>query len=151
MTERPRRRANDLERACRRAIAASAWLALACGSGSNDYARAAVALGTTVLATGTYRAITGECWAQCRPGYVCDRERGLCIRAECAPGCPVGTHCVREVDGRFACVDDVGSFQLGPRADPPPPAVDAGAPVTPDAGALLAPEAGAAGNADPRL
>jgi len=146
LVTRDHRPRTTLERAALRALALLAWLPLACaGPTTNNYAVAGVALGGTVIAAGANRAITGDCWAHCAPGYVCDRPRGLCVKAECAPGCPVGTHCEREADGRFSCIDDVGAFTLGPgpRATSPSFAlVDAGAPDPVDAGAASGSDAG---------
>jgi len=166
--QRKSRPTTSLERAFARTVTLCGWLALACGSGSNEYTAAAVAAGVTVLATGVNRAVTGNCWASCAPGYVCDRKSGICERAECAPGCPVGRHCVRELDGSFHCAEDVGAVSFGamarrrqsaaasanPSASPLPtsrnlPLADAGAPLpTIEAGAAgTAADAGDAGPA----
>jgi hypothetical protein len=86
-------------------------LAAACGQG--NYTAAGVALGASVTGAGVNRAITGDCWAVCSPGYGCDRQRGTCVRAECAPGCTPDQHCVIEADGRTRCIDNPGALSLG--------------------------------------
>jgi hypothetical protein len=83
---------------------------------TNDYGAAAAGLGVAVATTAVYRAATGDCWARCPAGHICDRASGLCVAAECAPGCPVGQHCVREVDGSTRCVDSAGTFTFGASA-----------------------------------
>lgn len=35
-----------------------------------------------LAAAGVNRAITGDCWASCRPGTRCNRKSGLCERIE---------------------------------------------------------------------
>jgi hypothetical protein len=74
----------------------------ACG-GSTE-AQAVVATAVMVTATGVNRALTGECWAACTPGYVCDHESGLCVPGECSPVCPETQTCVR-IDGALMCAD----------------------------------------------
>lgn len=146
MGDEKRRRHANIGPAFTRSIAFAAWLALACGSRGNDYTMAAVALGGTALATAGSRVATGNCVATCSPGHVCDRRSGFCVRGECAPGCPVGQHCVLEATGDFACVNDFGTVRMNnaPTARPSGVSVaDAGAPPPRDAGAALA-DAGAA-------
>jgi hypothetical protein len=104
------------------------FLALA-GSCSNQnqhtYAQAGVAAVVAVTTVGIHRALTSDCWARCRPGYLCNRESGLCELGECLPGCPYGTHCVRDVGGKYRCASDLGNqpIQSSFRT---PPASDAG-------------------------
>ena len=75
-----------------------------------------MAVGAAVAGTVLYRAVTGGCVASCRAYQVCDRQSGLCIQAECSPECAIGQECVREVDGRFRCVDDAMSFSMTTRS-----------------------------------
>ncbi|HYP77298.1 MAG TPA: hypothetical protein VER12_15115 [Polyangiaceae bacterium] len=89
-------------------------LAFGCGgSNGTQYAEAAVGLGATVGATGIYRAQTHGCWANCSPGYGCDRASGLCHRVECVPACPSNQTCFIEVDDSFRCIDVLGAGKLG--------------------------------------
>jgi hypothetical protein len=105
------------------------WGLASCGSShTNDYGAAAAGLGLAVAGAAVYRAATGNCWASCPSGHVCDRESGLCVALECAPGCPVGQECVRDLDGKTRCAPSAGAVTLGAAA-----ASDAGA-VGSDAG-----------------
>lgn len=97
---------------------AALCVALACGGRSSNYAAAGVGLGSLVTLSAVNRAVTGDCWAVCSPGFACDRPRGTCVRAECIPECAVGEHCVIEQDDRFRCMDDLGTARLGARARP---------------------------------
>jgi hypothetical protein len=72
--------------------------------GGSTEAQAVAATAVMVAATGANRALTGECWAACTPGYVCDHESGLCVPGECSPTCPETQTCVR-VDGVLMCAD----------------------------------------------
>jgi hypothetical protein len=66
-----------------------------------------------VLATGLYRGVTGDCWAACSAGYVCDRARGVCVAGEClSTGCAPGSRCAIESDGHFECVADLTVIPL---------------------------------------
>src|SRR6185437_11008217 len=59
----------------------TALAATACSS-SSPYGtpkNAAIGTGLAVAAAGANRAVTGECWAACRPGTVCDHATGLCV------------------------------------------------------------------------
>jgi len=95
-------------------LAAVAVVVACSGAGSSGgYAVAGAALGGTIVASGINRAVTSDCWAQCSPGYACDRGRGTCVRAECVPECAPGEHCVIEHDGRFRCMDSLGTARLG--------------------------------------
>jgi hypothetical protein len=96
------------------------WL-LGCG-GSNEYQykEAALGLGATVAMTGVYRATTGGCWANCTPGFACERKSGLCRRTECVPACPSTQTCVIEEDDRFRCIDMLGTGPLGATSSAPP-------------------------------
>jgi hypothetical protein len=49
---------------------------------ANKGAGAATAVGFGVGAAAIHRAATGGCWADCRPGLVCDRGSGTCIPYE---------------------------------------------------------------------
>ena len=99
------------------------------GSCSNvnqhTYAQAGVAAVVAVTTVGIHRALTHDCWARCRPGYLCNHESGLCELGECLPSCPYGTHCTRDVGGTYRCASDLGnqSIQSSFR---PAPASDAG-------------------------
>ena len=104
----------------------------ACSSHGSDYAAATAGLGAAVVYTAAYRAATGDCWARCGHGMVCDRRTGLCVEGECAPGCPVGQQCVRDLDRRSHCVDEALARRFG---NPAP--VDGGSPA-----ALSGPGAG---------
>lgn len=109
-----------------------------CGH-AGTYGAAAGGLGVAVAATSLYRGATGDCWAACSPGYVCDRARGICVAGEClSAGCAPGSRCVVEPDGRFDCVADPSVIPIGGAAGrrPAVSGSDAGAPVTvaPDAG-----------------
>jgi hypothetical protein len=107
----------------------------ACTSHGGDYTAAAAGLGAAVVYAAAHRAVTGDCWARCGHGRVCDRRTGLCVDGECAPGCPVGRQCVRELDGRSHCVDEALARSFG-RSAP----VDGGSPA-----ALSGPGAGRGG------
>ncbi|MFO0589325.1 MAG: hypothetical protein U0441_17440 [Polyangiaceae bacterium] len=50
--------------------------------GAANYRGAAVGAAFGLAAAGVNRAITGDCWAACRPGTRCDRKSGLCERIE---------------------------------------------------------------------
>lgn len=50
--------------------------------GAANYQGAAVGAVFGVAAAGVNRAITGDCWASCRPGTRCDKKSGLCERIE---------------------------------------------------------------------
>jgi hypothetical protein len=109
--------------------------ALASCGPSGGYGTAAAGVGVAVAATGLYRGVTGDCWAACSAGYVCDRARGVCVAGEClSVGCAPGSRCAIEPDGHFDCVADLTVIPLSRRS-----AVniyEAGAPPTgaPDAG-----------------
>src|SRR5688572_29280963 len=74
----------------------------ACGGSTEAQAVAATAV--MVAATGANRALTGECWAACTPGYACDHESGLCVAGECSPACPDTQTCI-QIDNGFRCAD----------------------------------------------
>jgi len=103
------------------------WL-LALGSrcsNANQHtaAQAGIATAIAVTTVGIHRALTGDCWARCRPGYLCNHESGLCELGECLPACPYGTHCTRDVGGTYRCASDLGnqstqsSFRVAPASD----------------------------------
>ena len=88
-------------------------------SSTNRHDVAAAGLGVAVGGAVVYRALTGNCYAQCGPGYACDRKSGLCVRLECAPGCPMGQQCVRDFDGSARCLASAGTLMPRPsRPDP---------------------------------
>ena len=63
--------------------------AAACGRPPpRSYGNALVGAALAVGAAGVNRAATGECWAACRPGTVCDKASGLCVEpsARASPG-----------------------------------------------------------------
>jgi hypothetical protein len=78
----------------------------------HTYGQAAVATVAAVGVVGLHRALTRDCWARCRPGYLCNEESGLCELGECLPGCEFGTHCVRDALGHYRCTSDLGNHQV---------------------------------------
>jgi len=85
------------------ALSFAATLVLpACGA-SNEV-KAVTGAAVLIAATGVNRELTGECWAACTPGYVCDHESGMCVEGECRPACPETQACVR-MDAGLTCVD----------------------------------------------
>jgi hypothetical protein len=117
-------------------------LALACGVPSSGYAEAGAGLATAVAFTGVNRAITGDCWAVCSLGYACDRVRGTCVRAECVPECASGEQCIIEQDGRFRCIDTLGTITLSGKVP------DAGSALSTPADAGAVADAASTGSAD---
>ena len=89
------------------------WLLGCGGNNGTQYTQAALGLGATVAMTGVYRATTGGCWANCTPGFACERKSGLCRRIECVPACPTTQTCVIEENDRFRCIDMLGVGPLG--------------------------------------
>jgi hypothetical protein len=91
------------------AAAIATALAFACGGspslgrGSNDYLGAVVTAGAAVAMAGANRAVTGDCWAQCRNGMMCDRDSGTCVALPCGGACPGDWTCQR-VGNREECV-----------------------------------------------
>jgi hypothetical protein len=82
-----------------RRIVLLAGLLVACGgkhTSASKYASAGVTAGLGVAAAGIYRASTGGCWADCRPGTTCDEPSGTCVPLPCGGDCPAGTHCFHE-------------------------------------------------------
>lgn len=73
------------------------------GNGTNDYAGALVTAGAGVFAAGGNRALTGDCWARCRNGMMCDRDSGMCVDVPCGGTCPADWKCQR-IGGREQCV-----------------------------------------------
>jgi hypothetical protein len=127
----------------------SPWLA-GCsstpGAATNNYGAAAVGAAVTVATVGLMRAATGECWARCSQGMVCDHESGLCVEGECYPACGWGQHCVRLSTG-LDCVPDPNAGLTSVASQPAPPAApSAAAPEDPPApapsGSAQAPAAG---------
>jgi hypothetical protein len=85
------------------AVAAS----LGCGPrNTHNYQAAAVGAGAVALHSVAYRAVTGNCYAMCTPGHLCDRQTGMCVPSECSPACPDGQRCTRDLDNRLYCEDD---------------------------------------------
>ena len=84
------------------AVGGALALAFACG-GTNDYLGAAVTAGAAVAAAGVNRAATGDCWAQCRNGMMCDRDSGTCVAVPCGGACPADWRCER-LGNREQCV-----------------------------------------------
>lgn len=79
----------------------------------SDAERAALGTGIMVGAVAVHRAATGDCWAHCSLGYLCNHESGLCEKGECRPACDAGYHCAVTSVGQ-SCVPDalaVSSFQ----------------------------------------
>ena len=70
-----------------------------------------------VTAAAVNRERTGDCWAQCSSGMICDRERGVCVDAECAPACSAGQVCEKLSVG-FACVSEGKGFTTPPPSRP---------------------------------
>jgi hypothetical protein len=100
-----------------------------CGCGDSNYQKAAIATGVAVATVGLHRAITGDCWARCTAGHVCNWRTGLCERGECAPACAVGWSCVRTSRGELVCEQDIGSLSIGAGAVSSPQRLDAGVAV----------------------
>ena len=96
-----------------------AVLVLGCGGNDREYVQAVTGLAGTLGATAVYRAHTGGCWANCAPGYACDRKHGTCYRAECIPACAPNETCFIEDNNRFRCVDTLGSAQFGAQSPAP--------------------------------
>jgi len=82
--------------------------ATTCSSSRNtrNYQAAGVGLAAVAVHSVAYRAVTGNCYAMCTPGNVCDRQTGFCVPSECSPSCPDGQRCVRGLDDRLHCEDD---------------------------------------------
>jgi len=89
-------------------VALLASLSITCSSSRNtrNYQAAGVGLAAVAVHSVAYRAVTGNCYAMCTPGNVCDRQTGFCVPSECSPSCPDGTRCLRDLDGRLYCEDD---------------------------------------------
>ena len=102
------------------ALVALLGLAACSDSNKNTYAQALTGTGLMVTAVGVHRAVTGDCWAHCSPGYLCNEESGLCERGECVPACELGQHCVHEVSGRIRCIPDADPAVRSETAATPP-------------------------------
>jgi hypothetical protein len=63
-------------------------LAACGGQPVSKIAGAAIGTGLAVGAAGVNRAATGECWASCRPGMICDKASGLCVEQGSRTGAP---------------------------------------------------------------
>jgi hypothetical protein len=85
-------------------------------SGSPEQ-QAVVATAAMVAAVAANRALTGECWAACTPGYVCDHESGLCVEGECTPRCDEEQVCARVAE-QLVCVDKGTAFKLNQTRSP---------------------------------
>jgi hypothetical protein len=70
---------------------------------THNYTGAAIFGGTAVAAAGANRAVTGDCWASCPTGRVCNRETGTCDLLPCSSHCPADLRCER-VGGEEVCV-----------------------------------------------
>ena len=82
-------------------------LSLGCSPrNTRNYQAGGAALGVAAVHAVGYRAITGNCYAICTPGNVCDRQTGFCVPSECSPACADGQRCQRDLDGRLYCEDD---------------------------------------------
>src|SRR5690606_2755125 len=66
--------------------------------------QAAAGAAAMVTATGLNRAMTGECWAACTPGYVCEHDTGLCVPGECSPSCKEEQLCV-QLEEQLTCIE----------------------------------------------
>jgi hypothetical protein len=78
-----------------------------------------------VAAAGVNRAVTGQCWAACRPGLVCDRASGLCVEPGAVSRAPGAK--------RAASVAGGPVNAAGQEYVVPPEQADAGADAAPDA------------------
>lgn len=99
-------------------VLVSGWTLLSCAG--SDAGHAALGTGVMVGAVGVNRAATGDCWAHCSPGYVCNQESGLCEKGECYPACDAGYHCAATSMGQ-RCLSDavaVSGLQLAPSPAP---------------------------------
>jgi hypothetical protein len=108
-----------------------AALAACSEANKQTYAQAAVGTVGAVAAVGVYRAVTHDCWAVCRPGYLCNRESGLCELGDCVPGCEYGWHCVREARS-YRCVVNSAHGLITSSSSPAPQPVSSPSPF--DAG-----------------
>jgi hypothetical protein len=91
-------------------------------SASNDFVGAAVFAASGVGASVVNRKVTGDCYAACPPGTVCNRETGLCDPRPCS--CPADKVC-ETVGGETLCVHRRPRHELD---------VDASAEAADDAG-----------------
>lgn len=81
-----------------------ALLLTAAGCGG-DYGNAAIATAGGVAHAGVNRAVTKECWAQCRPGLLCDHETGMCVEHKpCKGRCASNERCETEGQVEERCV-----------------------------------------------
>lgn len=86
------------------------WLTLSFGAtllpacGASNEVQAVTGTAIMIAATGVNRKLTGECWAACTPGYVCDYDSGMCVEGECRPPCPETQACVR-MDAGLMCMN----------------------------------------------
>src|SRR5690349_5803693 len=67
---------------------AAAATSVACTRSSQNLAQSAAFVGTAVAvaAAGVNRAVTGDCWASCREGMVCDHATGFCVESNARLG-----------------------------------------------------------------
>ena len=68
--------------------------------GPNDYVGAGVFAATGVGAAVVNRKLTGDCYASCPAGYVCNHDTGVCDRRSCT--CPADQVC-EIVGGEVLC------------------------------------------------
>jgi hypothetical protein len=90
------------------------WMLLSCAG--SEAGHAALGTGVMVGAVAVNRVVTGDCWAHCSLGYVCNHESGLCEQGECYPACASGYHCAATSMGR-TCLSNalaVSGLQLVP-------------------------------------
>lgn len=124
---------NALDRSGRRGFGGMGrlfWLVLlvpGCRAvGVSKYAGAAIFAGTAVGAVAVNRAVTGDCWAICSPGWYCNHKSGLCEREKSPPG-------VHPIRRPAPVARDAGAAaDAGAPADAQPGGADA-APDAPDA------------------
>lgn len=79
----------------------------------------AALLGATAIgAAAVNRSVSGDCWATCSPGWVCNRESGLCEKVE---GQDTGLRFIRRLETDAGATDSTADSTL-PTAE-----LDAGA------------------------
>lgn len=90
-------------------------------SSAGTYGPALSGAGALLVTTAIHRSITGDCWANCGRGHVCDRNSGLCVEGECTPGCAPYESCQKLSVG-FACVPtDLGTRTRAAKPESPSP------------------------------
>jgi hypothetical protein len=89
-------------------------LACGCRTPPGQVAAAGITTGSALALAAANRAVTNDCWASCDHGYVCDRERGVCVLPSelKVPSRPMGDPddwddgCIEEEDGTRLCPED---------------------------------------------